>query len=267
MSDFTIQIEGPGMSLKRDVEEPLVLRILGVLLGPKAQTVFTPASGGQASVAPPAVTGNLGESPREYLDRSGAKTNPAKITALGLYLRAQGTESFTARNVRDLFVSAGEAAPRNLPRDMKETIRLGWLAPRPDQPDMYYVTNRGEGAAAAGFAERSSATRRPTRSRGTNGSISEGSSSTTQRAARNGGGARSVLEELLGAGYFGEPRTYHDIVRIASERGHRLRRTDLTQPLLDLVQARPPRLRRQKVTIDSTNRPVWAYADPQRGES
>lgn len=266
MSEFTVQIEGPGMSLKRDVEETLVLRILGVLLGPKAQTMFTPVSGVQAPVAPPAVTGNLGESPREYLDRSGAKTNPAKITALGLYLRAQGTESFTARNVRDLFVSAGEAAPKNLPRDIKEAIRLGWLALRPDQPDTYYVTNRGEGAAAAGFAERSSVPRRPSRSRGTNGSNSEGSSS-AQRATRNGGGARSVLDELLDEGYFGEPRTYHDIVQTASERGHRLIRTDLTQPLLNLVQARPPRLRRQKVTIAGTHRPVWAYADPQRRES
>jgi hypothetical protein len=266
MSDFSIQIEGPGLTLKREVEEAVVLRILGVLLGSKAQTMFTQTSGLQSPAAPPVVVANLGESPREYLDRAGAKTNPEKITALGLYLRAQGAESFTPRNLRDLFVSAGEAAPRNLPRDIKNTVRAGLLAARPDQPDNYYVTNRGEAAAAGRFSERASVPPRSSRSRGTNTANSEGNSAAVQRAARNGGGARSVLDELLGEGYFGEPRTYHDIVHTASEKGHQLRRTDLTQPLLSLVQARPPRLRRQKVKIAGAQRPVWAYSAPQSGD-
>jgi hypothetical protein len=261
MSDFTIQIEGPGLTLKREVEEALVLRILGVLLGSKAQSAFTQTSGLQLPVAPPAVVGNLGESPREYLDRSGAKTNPEKITALGLFLRAQGTESFTARDVRDLFVSAGEPTPKNLSRDIKDTVRAGWLAARPEQQDRYYVTNRGETAAASGFTERPPVSRRPNRSRGTNGSDPEGGS--TRRPSRNGGGARAVLDELLAEGYFAEPRTYHDIVQTASERGHRVQRTDLTQPLLNLVQSRPPKLKRQKVTVARAQRPVWAYRNPQ----
>jgi hypothetical protein len=266
MSDFTIQIEGPGLTLKREAEEALVLRILGVLLGSKAQTMFTQTSGLQSPATPPVVVANLGESPREYLDRSGAKTNPEKITALGLYLRAQETEPFTPRSLRDLFVSAGEATPKNLPRDIKDTVRAGWLAARPDQPDSYYITNRGEAAAAGRFAERASVPRRSSRSRGTNAPNSEGNTSAVQRAARNGGGARSVLDELLREAYFVEPRTYHDILHAASEKGHQLRRTDLTQPLLSLVQARPPRLRRQKVKTAGTQRPVWAYSAPQRGD-
>jgi hypothetical protein len=266
MSDFSIHIEGPGLTLNREVEEALVLRILGILLGSKAQTMFTQTSGLQSPAAPPVVVANLGESPREYLDRAGAKTNPEKITALGLYLRAQGSESFTARSLRDLFVSAGEAAPKNLPRDIKDTVRAGLLAARPDQPDNYYITNRGETAAAGRFAERSSVPRRAAPSRGTNTPNSEGSPGAVQRAARNGGGARSVLDELLDDGYFAEPRTYHDIMDTASEKGHQLRRTDLTQPLLSLVQARPPMLRRQKVKIAGSKRPVWAYSAPQHGD-
>lgn len=265
MSDFVIQIEGPGLTLKREAEEAMVLRILGILLGTRAQTMFAQASGLQAPVAPPEVA-NVGESPREYLDRSGAKTNPEKITALGLYLRAQGSESFTARNLRDLFVAAGEATPKNITRDIKDAVRSAWVAVRPDQPDSYYVTNRGQTTAGAGFAARSTVARRSNRSKGTNAPNSEENSSAVQRATRNGGGARSVLDELLGEGYFAEPRTYHDIVHIASEKGHQLRRTDLTQPLLSLVQARPPRLRRQKVKTAATQRPVWAYSAPQRGD-
>jgi hypothetical protein len=266
MSDFTVQIEGPGLTLKREVEEPVVLRVLGVLLGSKAQTIFAQSSGLQSPIAPPVVVANLGESPREYLDRSGAKTNPEKITALGLYLRAQGTESFTARNLRDLFVSAGEATPKNLPRDIKDTVRAGFLAAHPDQADNYYVTNRGETTAAGGFTERPSVSRRSTRSRGTNGP-SEGGAPVAQRSARNGGGARSVLDELLDEGYFVEPRTYHDIIETAAERGHRLLRTDLSQPLLNLVQARPPKLRRQKIKRAGSKQPVWAYTEPPRGDS
>ncbi|MGH7879905.1 MAG: hypothetical protein ACREQD_10470, partial [Candidatus Binataceae bacterium] len=224
---------------------------------------FSTAPGGQAPVAPPSVSGNFGESPREYLDRSGAKANPSKITALGLYLRAQETESFTSRNIRDLFVAAGEAAPKNLSRDINRAIQAGWLASRPDQTDAYYITNRGEGAAAAGFSERPSPPRRPNRSKGRSSSNPEEGSS-VQSATRNGGGARSVLDGLLEENYFAEPRTSGNIVQAASEKGHRLLRTDLSQPLLTLVQARPPRLRRQKMTIaGGAHRPVWAYTNPQ----
>jgi hypothetical protein len=266
-SQFTIQIEGPGLTMKREVEEPLVLKVLGILLGPKTPTfgsgtapaMHTPTS------APP-LGANLGESPREYLDRSGAKTNAEKITALGLYLRAQGAESFTARDLRQVFVSAGEPTPKNLARDIKDSVRTGWLALRPDQPDRLYITNRGETAAAGGFTDRSPVPRRPKRAKGTNGSNAEGGSS-DQHSVRNGGSARSVLEELLAEGYFGEPRTYHDIMQTALEKGHRLRRTDLTQPLLDLVQERPPRLRRQKVTASRTGRAVWAYSIAQNANA
>lgn len=264
MSDFVIQIEGPGLTLKREAEEAMVLRILGILLGTRAQTMFAQASGLQASVAPPEVA-NVGESPREYLDRSGAKTNPEKITALGLYLRAQGSESFSPRNLRDLFVAAGEAAPKNMTRDIKEAVRSGWAAIRPDQPDSYYVTNRGETAAAGGFGAGRTVVRRSNRSKGTNGSHPDGGQPSAQHASRNGGGASSVLHELFAEGYFAKPRTHHDIIRTASEKGHRLRRTDLTQPLLTMVQARPPKLWRQKVKIADSGRSLWAYSEPQRG--
>jgi hypothetical protein len=258
---FTIQIEGPGLTLKREVEEPLVLKILGVLLGPKGPMFgATPQSAAQIPVSPPPVVANIGESPREYLDRSGAKRNTEKIAALGLYFKAQGTESFAAKDLRGLFVSAGEVTPKNLSRDIKDTVRAGWLAPCPDQQDRYYVTNRGEAAAAGGFIERPSISRRPNRSRASNGADEDDASA--RRSSRSGGGARAVLDELLLENYFAEPRTYHDIIKAASERGHRLRRTDLTQPLLNLVQSRPPKLRRQKVTIPGAQRPVWAYRDP-----
>jgi len=261
---FTIQIEGPGLTMKREVEEPIVLKVMGILLGPKTPTFGSGAASAMHTPTSASPSGaNLDESPREYLDRSGAKTNAEKITALGLYLLAQGAESFTARDLRQVFVSAGEPTPKNLARDIKHSVRTGWLALRPDQPDRLYITNRGEAAASHGFTDRSPVPRRPKRARGSN---AEGGSS-DQRSVRNGGSARSVLEELLAEGYFGEPRTYHDIMQTAWEKGHRLRRTDLTQPLLDLVQARPPRLRRQKVTASSTGRAVWAYSIAQNANA
>jgi hypothetical protein len=255
-SPFTIQIEGPGLTLKREVEEPLVLKILGVLLGPKVQAFgLTSNLAAHSTASPPPMVANVGESPGEYLSRSGAKTNPEKVTAFGLYLRAQGGGSFTAKEIRDLFVSAGEPVPKNLTRDIKAAVQARWIASHPDQNDTYYVASSGEAAAASGFTERSMQ-RRAARSRSTNGSTPE--LALTRRTSRNGG-ARSVLDELLTEDYFAEPRTYHDIIQSASERGHRLQRTDLTQPLLDLVQSRPPKLKRQKVTKAGVQRPVWAY--------
>jgi len=266
MSEFTIHIEGPGLTLKREVEEPLVLKILGLVLGPKTPGFGTPSLPAHTTASPLPFVANVGESPREYLDRSGAKTNTEKITALGLYLRAQGAESFTARDVRDLFVLAGEATPKNLPRDIKDTVRAGWIATRPEQQDRYYVTNRGDSVAAGGFSDRSMGQRQPNRASGTYEAHAENGAA-TRRASRNGVGARAVLGELLAEGYFAEPRTYHDIIRTASERGHRLQRTDLTQPLLDLVQARPQKLTRQKTARAGADRPVWAYSEAKRDEA
>jgi len=185
----------------------------------------------------------------------GAPVAYANTSGKGAFRCAQGGESFTAKEIRDLFVSAGEPVPKNLTRDIKATVQARWITPYPDQQDRYYVTSSGEVAAASGFTERS-IVRRGVRSRATNGSTPE--LAFTRRTSRNGG-ARSVLDELLTEDYFAEPRTYHDIIQSASERGHRLQRTDLTQPLLDLVQSRPPKLKRQKVTRTGVQRPVWAY--------
>src|SRR5215469_3669910 len=185
----------------------------------------------------------------------GAPVAYANTSGKGAFRCAQGGESFTAKEIRDLFVSAGEPVPKNLTRDIKATVQARWITPYPDQQDRYYVTSSGEAAAASGFTERS-IVRRGVRSRATNGSTPE--LAFTRRTSRNGG-ARSVLDELLTEDYFAEPRTYHDIIQSASERGHRLQRTDLTQPLLDLVQSRPPKLKRHKVTKAGVQRPVWAY--------
>src|SRR5215471_18940787 len=52
----------------------------------------------------------------------GAPVAYANTSGKGAFRCAQGGESFTAKEIRDLFVSAGEPVPKNLTRDIKATV-------------------------------------------------------------------------------------------------------------------------------------------------
>lgn len=74
-------------------------------------------------------------------------------------------------------------------------------------------------------------------------------------------GPKSWTEALIESGYFAGPRTTQDIIEALAERGHRVKRTDLTEPLQDLTRAR--RLSRKKAE-DRRGKAVWHYAASDR---
>lgn len=91
-------------------------------------------------------------SPREAVLDSGAKTNAQKILILGQYIADRdGTDEFAPAELKTLFVKAGEAAPRNLARDIRDAIRAGYITESIETTGVYVVTNTGRKAIAEGF--------------------------------------------------------------------------------------------------------------------
>ncbi len=94
-----------------------------------------------------------GYSVREYIDSTGAKRVPDKITAFGVYLReTRGIEAFKREDLVRCFEDAAEPVPGKLSRDIKWTLKSGSIAPNGGQKNAYYVTNSGRLAVEACFS-------------------------------------------------------------------------------------------------------------------
>ncbi len=99
-------------------------------------------------------------SPREAILDSGAKTNAQKIVILGQYIADRdGSDEFSPSELKTLFVKAGEPAPRNLARDMRDAVRAGYVTESLDTTGAYVVTNTGRKAIADGFKGASKSSR------------------------------------------------------------------------------------------------------------
>ncbi len=93
-----------------------------------------------------------GASPRESLEASGAKSNPEKVVAFALHvIRQGGKAAFTSDDVKPLFGRAGEPTPRNLSRDMRDAVRVGWIAESDTNTGEYYVTDKARDVLETGF--------------------------------------------------------------------------------------------------------------------
>lgn len=91
-------------------------------------------------------------SPREAIIESGAKTNAQKIVVLGKYIiERDNTDEFGSNELKALFLKAGEPAPRNLARDVRDAVRAGYITGSLDKSDAYIVTNTGHRAISDSF--------------------------------------------------------------------------------------------------------------------
>ena len=149
---YTLQIEGSGISITRELDESALGRVLYALLSGSV-------AGGEASAAP-AVSAATAQprdvsrlSLREYLNEVGASRYAEKIAAIGLYLeRHEEQLSFTKDDVKSRFRTAGEPAPANFHRDFNNAIGAGWIAEDAKASGQYYVTHTGETAISAAFS-------------------------------------------------------------------------------------------------------------------
>lgn len=154
---YEIEITGEGVSIKQTVPKEIGDQIVVLILTGKATH----------QVAPPAKTGVMqtGQSPagsgsdtghdlsiREAIDASGAKRAPDKITVIGDYIKTLHKRDFTRDDIVQMFESAAEKVPANLARDIKWTLKAGWIAQRSGSKTDYYVTNTGNQALQAQFS-------------------------------------------------------------------------------------------------------------------
>lgn len=90
---------------------------------------------------------------RKYLRESGAQRNPDKIVVIGAFLRDHlGWESFSRHDVRSQLRNSGARVPRNLTRDFKWAMSIGWIAEVPDTRGWYRVTEFGQEALDSKFS-------------------------------------------------------------------------------------------------------------------
>lgn len=101
---------------------------------------------------PSASTVPRSSNPRDALNASGAKTNPEKIVAFGIFLTQEdeGKDTFAMEDVRSLFRRAREAMPQNMSRDLEAAIRSGWIA-ESEVKGEYYVTDPADNVLTSGF--------------------------------------------------------------------------------------------------------------------
>lgn len=162
--EYTVKIDGPGLSLERVVpkdvgERVVVLLLTGAALRPSnPQPMISTSSDGSMKIRPdqpqtPVLVNASGQSLREFINSVEAKRVPDKITAFGAYLKdARQQESFGRTDLIQCFEEAAEKVPLNLFRDIQWALKSGWIAPKSGQKDLYYVTNSGSKAVEERFS-------------------------------------------------------------------------------------------------------------------
>lgn len=156
---YVIEVSGDGVAVKQEVTKEIGDQIIVLMLtGSAATTASTPRP---AAPQQPTVTvdtsqnaqNSLDLSIRETLDASGAKRAPDRITVIGDYIKRTENRDFDRNDVVAMFEAAAEKVPGNLARDIKWTLKAGWITERSGTKGMYYVTNTGIQALKASFSD------------------------------------------------------------------------------------------------------------------
>lgn len=162
---YKVTIQGPGLSVEMTDVPKAICDQITVLILTGSVPASTP-SGGALPPAPGQAPGNAASaaaqqrdrstnpqlSLREFLDELEPKRGPDKITAIGLYLDEHfGQDTFSSAELEQSFQSASEPVPANMPRDIKWTVKTGWIAPALGVKGRYYVTKTGRRVAEARF--------------------------------------------------------------------------------------------------------------------
>lgn len=173
VTTYKIKIEGAGLSLDREVskeigEQVVVLLLTGAAsVAPAVHAAVTPApavipasnseipaAAPSPALAPHQPLASADLSIREFLDFCDAKRVPDKITAIGKYLkRHNNQQDFDKKDMIANFENAAEPIPGNIARDIKWTLKAGWIALKNGSKDRYYVTNSGKTAVDQKFSK------------------------------------------------------------------------------------------------------------------
>lgn len=143
--EYAFTLKGAGIDFAGRVNQARARSMLDIAIGVK------PAPIGKAEAEKPGYS-LPSESPREFLNSSGAKRLPEKIVAIGEFLSARGEADFSKDEVLREFRLAREAMPGNFSRDLRWAIATGWIAQDSEDPKRFYVTQSGKDALEAKFS-------------------------------------------------------------------------------------------------------------------
>lgn len=151
---YKVKVAGPGIQAERDVDLAMAMAVMQVMFGAGVTAtgnVDAPARVASGSTAI-RTERNQPLSIREFLESVGGRNIPAKITAIGRYMRDhEGEQEFSREEVKLRFRSAGEVMPGNFPRDFQKALQAGWIAEDPQSRGRFYVTRRGDEAIEQKF--------------------------------------------------------------------------------------------------------------------
>jgi hypothetical protein len=161
-TDFKIKLTGPGMVIDRPISAEIAQRIAfllftdGKLEAPMqpmghqitATTTVEKTAAGQPTNITPAPAQSL----REFLTACDPVRIPEKIATIGYYIEKHGNPAgFTKQDIIKGFEQSKEPIPKNLARDITWTLKIGWIAPKHENEDIYYVTKSGVEAVESKF--------------------------------------------------------------------------------------------------------------------
>ena len=145
-----VTLSGDGLNYESDASLVQAAKIIGFLNTEEPLPVEYSSGASGAFIDAPQ-TKSL-SSPREAILSTDAKTNAQKILVLGAYLaQRDNSDEFATAELKTLFVKAGEPAPRNLARDIRDAVKAGYIMESMTSSDMYAVTNTGYKTLENGF--------------------------------------------------------------------------------------------------------------------
>jgi hypothetical protein len=150
-----IKIEGEGLNFEAEGSIAQAGQIISFLGQSRNETssVYPPTNQIIAAHHVPTTA-----TPREFLVRTNARTNPEKITALGVYMiDEKGNPSFSRKEIEELLRKSGEKVPKNMARDLDKAVQLAYIYPLDSTRD-YDITETGRTAVESGFATKTKAT-------------------------------------------------------------------------------------------------------------
>ncbi|WP_226361572.1 hypothetical protein [Pseudonocardia sp. ICBG1142] len=158
---YHLVLNGPGLTLDRDVTEAQAWEVMAVIFGQNVSAPINNGHGpnGAGPTAPSKETGAQAAAPQrkprtsvgEYLRATKATKNTEKIAAFAAYFQEhEDKELFTREEVSQQFQAAREKKPGNFHRDFNAAIRNQWIAVDSDGSN-FYLTNTGYDAVHNGF--------------------------------------------------------------------------------------------------------------------
>jgi hypothetical protein len=152
---YKLLLEGEGITLSREIPRDAALAVINVVLGgavlPAALAQGARSAAPSSAGATTAGEGTTDETPGEYIETVGARTNVDKIVAFGAYLHdARAQQHFSRDDIKAMFRAAHETPPANYPRDFRAALTSRGIAE--ESPDRYFVTRTGRSMIEQGFS-------------------------------------------------------------------------------------------------------------------